>query len=71
MSTKIIEIEVTCCKLCPFSEKVLYKSSKWVFNCLAPIEIHKFKYNIARYYEKETSPNWCPLKNKLLAIKHK
>jgi len=66
---KTIEIIVKCCKECPFSSCEKIQEGYWSYNCFAPVQIHKHMYNMETYYNDETSPYWCPLKNKQLIIK--
>ena len=64
-----IEIKVKNCRKCPFStvENVGY-DQLW-YNCIAPVQIHKGKYDIKAYYKSHKRPKWCPLDDKELIIK--
>ena len=63
------EIKVKNCRKCPFSTIEVGIGNVKTYDCFAPVQIHKGKYDIKAYYESYKKPNWCPLNDRELIIK--
>lgn len=68
-----MNIKVTNCKNCPFSEYGITLNNNDYANCLFPSMLGtNHIYKIDSYYKNYKSPKWCPLKKvNSLTIEHK
>ena len=62
------EIKVKNCRSCPFSTAEKDFEGVKIYNCFAPVQIHKGRYNIESYYKSYKKPEWCPLNDRELII---